>query len=176
MLEIDVVVKESFDEIGNKFVTTNSVKVQLEHSLVSVSKWESVWEEPFLSKKDKTREQTLSYIELMLIDNEIAPEVFQKLLENHLTQIEAYVAASMTATTIPVDPNAAPSKEIITSELIYYWMVTMNIPVEFEHWHLKRLMTLIRVINHKNTPAKKMSARERRELNRSRQAKYNTKG
>jgi hypothetical protein len=176
MLEIDVVLEESYDETNEKFVVSNSVTVQLEHSLVSLSKWESLWEEPFLSNKDKTQKQTLSYVELMLVDPNLSPEVFRKLVENHLEQVKDYVGASMTATKVPVDPNAPPSREIVTAELIYYWMISMNVPVEFEHWHLNRLMTLIRVINHKNTPKKKMTSKERRDLNRSRQAQYNTKG
>jgi hypothetical protein len=175
MLEIDVAIDENFDETTNKFVVGSSVKVRLEHSLVTVSKWESIWEEPFLGKKDKTQAQTLSYVELMIVD-EIPSEIFQKLVEDHLDDINLYVSANMTATKLREEQNAPPSRESITSELIYYWMISLNIPVEFEHWHLNRLLTLIRVINLKNTPKKKMSAKEMRELNRSRLAKHGTRG
>ena len=176
MLEINVVLEESFDETTSKFVASNSVKVRLEHSLVSVSKWESVWEEAFLGKKDKTQEQTLSYIKMMIVEGDLPPEVFQNLVEKHLEEVKNYVAANMTATTISSDPNASQSREVVTSELIYYWMISLNIPAQFEHWHLNRLITLIRVINLKNTPKKKMTNSERRNLNRSRQAQYNTRG
>lgn len=176
MLEIDVVLEDGFDETQNKFVALRSVAVQLEHSLVSLSKWESLWEIPFLSNKEKTQKQTLSYVEIMLVDPNLPPEVFRKLIENHLEEVKDYVAAGMTATTVPSDPNAPPSRETVTAELIYYWMISMNIPVEFERWHLNRLMTLIRVVNHKNSPKKKMTSKERRDLNRARQQKYNTKG
>lgn len=176
MLEIDVVMEESFDETTNKFGVKSSFKVKLEHSLVSVSKWESFWEEAFLGKKEKTQEQTLSYVEMMILDGELPPEVFRSLVENHLPDIQEYVSAKMTATKIPVNPNAPQSRDVVTSELIYYWMISMNIPVEFEHWHLNRLMTLVQVINLKSTPPKKMSAAERRNLNKSRRSQLGTRG
>lgn len=176
MLEIDVVTEESFDETTQKFGTSRSFKVRLEHSLFSVSKWESLWEEVFLGKKEKTQEQTLSYIELMILDDNTPPEVFHKLVENHLKEVNDYVGAKMTATTIPNDPNAQPSRDVITSELVYYWMISMNIPMECQHWHLNRLFMLMRVISLKNSPKKKMSAKERQQLNRTRQQQYNTRG
>lgn len=176
MLEIDVVLQDSYDETTETFVKTETVKVTLEHSLFIVSKWESVWEEPFLSSKDKSRNQTLSYIEMMIVNEDLPPGVFQKLIDDHLEQVMTYVQASMTAKVIPKDPNVAASREIVTSELIYYWMISMNIPVQFEHWHLNRLMNLIQVFNLKNSPKKKMSSRERRDLNRERLKQYNTRG
>jgi|SRR5688500_12602552 len=176
MLEIRVGLEEVFDEESSKFVTSSSFTVCLEHSLFTASKWESVWEEPFLGKKEKTRKQTISYIEMMILNDELPPGVFQKLIDNHLQQVMNYVEADMTATKIRVDPNSPQSRETITSELIYYWMISMNIPVQFEHWHLNRLITLIRVINLKNTPKKKMSARERRDLNRKRLQQRGTRG
>jgi hypothetical protein len=176
MLEIDVALSESYDELTESFVASNSRKVRLEHSLVTLSKWESVWEKPFLAKEDKTTEETVSYIEMMIVDDDLPPEVFQKLLENHLEEVKNYIAAGKTATKLHDDPNAPHSRETLTSELIYYLMIAMNVPVEFEHWHLNRLITLLRVINLKNTPKKKMSAAERRNLNRARLAKHNTRG
>jgi hypothetical protein len=176
MLEIDVMMDDSYDEQSQTFVKSNPFRVRLEHSLFSVSKWESVWEVAFLGKKEKTSEQTLSYVQMMILNDDLPLGVFQKLLENHLDEIQAYVAADMTATKLHTDPNGPQSRETITSELIYYWMISMNIPMECQHWHLNRLITLTRVINLKNTPKKKMSATERRNLNRARQAKYNTRG
>jgi hypothetical protein len=176
MLELDVVMEESFDEATSKFVTTDSVKVTLEHSLFSMSKWESFWEEAFLGKKDKTHEQTISYVKFMIIDNGLPPGVFEKLIESHLRTINNYITAAMTATKLYNNPNATQSREIVTSELIYYWMISLNVPVEFEHWHLNRLITLIRVINLKNSPKRKMSSAERRNLNRQRLSNHNTRG
>lgn len=175
MLEIDVATAESFDEKRNKFVVT-TCKVRLEHSLVSVSKWESLWKEAFLGKKDKTAQQTLSYVKCMIVDDDLPPGVFSTLIEDHLEEVKDYIADSMTATKLYTDPNAPQSRETVTTELIYYWMISLKIPVEFQHWHLNRLLTLIRTVNVKNTPKRKMSAKERRDLNRARLAKHNTRG
>jgi hypothetical protein len=168
MLEIDVVLRGLYDETHEKFVESSSCTVRLEHSLVSVSKWEALWEQAFLGKKEKTHEQTLSYVEMMIVGDNPPPEIFRELLQSHMEQIKEYVAASMTATKLPNGSDAQSSRETVTSELIYYWMISLNVPVEFEHWHLNRLITLIRVINVKNTPKKKMSNSERRALNRQR--------
>jgi hypothetical protein len=176
MLEIDVVLEDFYDETTERFVPSKSETVRLEHSLVSVSKWEAVWEQAFLGSKEKTTDQTVSYIKMMIVGAEPPPGVFQKLLEKHIEQVKEYVGAAMSATKLSTDKNAPSSKEIVTSELIYYWMISLNVPVEFEHWHLNRLITLIRVINLKNTPKKKMSNSERRALNRQRLAKHNTRG
>jgi hypothetical protein len=176
MLEIDVVLDENYNEETSEFETGRTYTVRLEHSLVTMSKWEAIWEIAFLGNKNKTDKQALSYVELMLLDDEIPPEVFRKLVENHMDEIKDYVAAPHSATKIHSDPNAPGSRETITAELIYYWMISMQIPVEFEHWHLNRLITLIRVINLKNSPKKKMTLAERRALNRARQAKHGTRG
>lgn len=175
MLEIKVETATGFDEETEKFVPFDVVTVRLEHSLVSVSKWESVWEKPFLGTADKTSEETISYVKLMIVNDELPPEVFDKLIKSHLSEIKEYVSASMTATKLASNSHT-PSREVVTAELIYYWMISLSVPIEFQHWHLNRLITLIRVINLKNTPAKKMSLRERRELNRSRLAQYGTNG
>jgi hypothetical protein len=176
VLKINVVTEESFDEETSEFVATAHTTVTLEHSLVSISKWESLWKKPFLGKKDKTPNETISYIKIMILDEELPPGIFQKLVGSHMEEIQRYIIDDMTATRLYNDPNGGMSRETITSELIYYWMISMRIPVEFQHWHLNRLITLIRVINLKNTPKKKMSLKERRALNHSRLAKYNTRG
>ena len=174
MLEIDVVLDENFDETTSKFGVVQSVKVRLEHSLFTASKWEAVWEEPFLGKKDKTQEQTASYLRMMILNEDLPPEVFVKLVENHMPEINEYIGAKMSATKLAVDKKQ--SREVITAELIYYWMVTMNIPVQFEHWHLNRLVTFVRVIQLKNTKQKPMTPQERSKLNRQRLEQGNTKG
>lgn len=175
MLEIEVVLDENFDETTNKFVVGKSAKVRLEHSLVSLSKWEATWEEAFLGRAQKTTDQTISYIEMMLVD-EIPPEIFHKLLAKHIEEIQAYVNAPMNATKLPKTENKSPTRETITAELIYYWMAQLNVPFECEHWHLTRLFTLIQVINIKNTPPKKMTASERQRLNNARRSQFNTRG
>jgi hypothetical protein len=174
MLEFDVVLAESYDETTEKFVQ-NCHRVRLEHSLASMSKWESIWEEPFLSPQERSDDKTVSYIKEMVVGAELPPAVFLKVVSEHLEAINTYVGAKMTATKI-YESKTGGSREVITAELIYYWMISMNIPFECQHWHLNRLITLIRVINAKNSPKKKMSPAERRQLNRQRIAKNNGRG
>jgi len=176
MLEIEVAIEESYDETKSEFVLNDSFKVRLEHSLVSVSKWESLWKQAFLGKKEKTREQSISYVKCMVLNEDLPPGVFQTLVKEHLDKVKDYVEDPNTATNLYTDPNAPSPRETVTSELIYYWMISLSVPVEFQHWHLNRLLTLIRVINLKNTPKKKMSNAERRNLNRQRLSRHNTKG
>lgn len=176
MLEIDVPTEWSYNDDSLKFIVTKSFRVRLEHSLVSVSKWEALWKEVFLGKKEKTAQQNLSYVKCMLLDDDLPPGVFHKLVTECMEQIKDYIADEMTATKLYNDPNAPQSRETITTELIYYWMISMNIPIEFQHWHLNRLITLIRTVNLKNSPKRKMSMKERRDLNRARLAQHNTKG
>lgn len=178
MLRIDVTTGESFNETTSTFITSDSCHVDLEHSLVSVSKWESLWEKPFLGKEDKTTDETISYVRMMIVGDELPPAVFAKLLTDHLPEIKTYIEAKMSATTVPETPGAPGNRETITSELIYYWMVSMRIPVEFERWHLNRLLMLVRVISFKNEPRKKRKPNlaERQALNRQRLAGSNTQG
>ena len=174
---------EDWDELKEEFVyyvESEDVELQLEHSLVALSKWESKWHERFLGRKDLTDEQMIDYIRCMTI-NDVDPEVYSRLTTEVLTQIKEYMDDPMTATTFKNNNDSrSNSSEATTSEIIYYWMIVNNIPVEFEHWHIKRLLTLIRVCSIKNQPAKKMSksevARTYRALNAERRARLGTKG
>lgn len=176
MLEIDVVTKESFDETTEKFVSAESVRLKLEHSLVALSKWESVFEKPFLGKDERTEDETIAYIRMMIVGPEPSSEVFYHLLANHIDEIKEYVAGKNTGTTIPKASEGTGPRETITSELVYFWMSAMNIPMECQTWHLNRLFTLIQVHSVKNSPKKKMSLEERRALNKQRQTQWNTRG
>lgn len=179
MLKITVPGIELWDEINEEFVSTKDTDLQLEHSLVSISKWESKWHKPFLSKKEKSTEELIDYIKCMTITQGVNPEVYNHLSLSNVNAINHYIEDSMTATTFS-QKNTSESKEIITSELIYYWMITLNIPVEFQKWHLNRLLTLIRVCNIKNQPPKKMSTSEllnrNTALNAERRRLLNTSG
>ena len=179
MLQIIVPATEQWDEIKQEFVYTKEITLQLEHSLVSLSKWESKWCKPFLSKEDMTAEETIDYIRCMTITQNVNPEVYTCLSDENIAQVRDYIQAPMTATFFRKE-NGPPSREIITSELIYYWMITLNIPFECQKWHLNRLLTLIRVCNIKNQPAKRRSQREFMEyntaLNEARRKKLNSKG
>ena len=180
MLVITIPAMEMFDDKTQEFFSLKEQTLQLEHSLVSLSKWESKWCKPFLSKDEKTMEETLDYIRCMTITQNVDPSVYSRLTNENIRAINEYIGAPMTATTFSNDNQAGRSREIVTSELIYYWMVSLNIPVEFQKWHLNRLLTLIRVCNIKNNPPKKMSRREimsrNAALNAARRKQLNSSG
>ena len=179
MLRLVVPAVEQFDEIKNEFITTRGIILTLEHSLVSLSKWESKWCKPFLSKEIKTEEETRDYIVCMTITQNVPSEVYEHLDHSLIKVIDDYIGSPMTATII-TNKTTQRNREVITSELIYYWMIALNIPFECQKWHLNRLLTLINVCSIKNTPAKKMSRREvmsrNAELNAARRRALNTSG
>lgn len=179
MLDIYIDDIDLYDEQNEKFIHINSQHIYLEHSLVSISKWESIWKIPFINKKEKTKEQILSYIKCMLLTKNIGDYIYQVLNNEQLITIMDYINDSMTATSINETMNDSKS-EVITSEIIYYWIIKFNIPICSQHWHLNRLLTLIRVCGIKESPDKKIPTNEilnkNRELNELRKREYNTKG
>lgn len=185
MLKLTIPGIENWDSAKQEFVYSDAVELELEHSLVSLSKWEAQWEKPFLSPDPKTTEETVSYIRIMTLTPDIPPEVYQRLSNDNIIQVNNYLEAKMTATWFNERGRkpGSPKKEIVTAEIIYHWMLAFNIPFDREHWHLNRLITLIKVTNEKNAPAdkgQKMSPKEiaqrNRELNAKRQAAYGTSG
>jgi hypothetical protein len=180
MLTITVPEKEWYDEIEGQFYTVKEQTLQLEHSLVSLSKWESKWCKVFLNKQAKTDEETLDYIKCMTITQNVKPEVYLALSPSNVKQIQEYIEAPMTATYFSNTQSGPQSREQITSELIYYWMIALNIPFECQKWHLNRLLTLVRVCNIKNQPPKKMGTKalmsRNAALNAARRKQLNTTG
>ena len=180
MLTIVVPGVELYDEAAEEFITRGDVTLNLEHSLISLSKWESIHEKPFLGKDEKTSEEILSYIECMCMTRNVPEEVFLRLSSINIEDINHYIDKKMTATWFNEPPGAPKTRSVITAELIYYWMVVFQIPFECEKWHLNRLFTLIRVCNVKQEKPKKMSRTEvaarNRELNAQRRKQMGTRG
>jgi hypothetical protein len=180
MLTIMLGAVDSYDEAAGTFSTQGGTELQLEHSLVSLSKWESDYERPFLGKDEKTAEETLAYIGYMVLTVNPPEDFLQKLSKDNLEEINQYIERKMTATWFSDQPGAPGSREVITSELVYYWMTVFDIPFACETWHLNRLFTLIRICNVKQSKPKKMSRAEvaarNRELNAQRKAQLGTTG
>lgn len=179
MLDIVISERELWDEEKEEFVTVKEQHLILEHSLVSISKWEAKWHKSFLSGPKKTTEEIIDYIRCMTITQNVKPEVYQCLTNENITQINSYIKDSMTATFFSED-NEPKRHRIITSEVIYCWMITLNIPIDFQRWHLNRLLTLIRVCNIENQPKKKRNQKQildrNAKLNEARRKKFNTRG
>lgn len=180
MLTIRVAPTELFDESKQEFVKRGGTVLALEHSLVSLSKWEQIFEKPFLAKEAKTAEEVIEYVRCMCLTPGITPDIFHRLSEENLEEINAHINAKMTATWFSETPGAPKTNEVVTSELIYYWMTVFNIPFECERWHLNRLFTLIRICNVKSAKPKKMSrtaiAERNRQLNAQRKSQLGTTG
>lgn len=180
MLIITIPETELFNEDTQEFIKIRKQTISLEHSLVSISKWESKWKKAFLGKEEKTQKELLDYIKCMTVTPNVSDVTYLCLTSENLNAIKDYINDTMTATTFSNHRNGPPSREIITSEIIYYWMIALDIPFECQKWHLNRLLTLINVCSIKNAPAKKMSRKDaysqQNALNAARRAKYNSKG
>lgn len=174
--------KRIWDEDREEFIPeSKDYTIQIEHSLISLSKWEAIYHKPFLST-ELDLETIKSYTKCMTL-NKVPDNVYDKLSAKNIEDIASYIDNKQTATWFsdgePAHKNGKMNGEIITAEIVYYWMIQMNIPVEFEKWHLNRLLTLIKVISIKNDPksgSKKMSMADRKALNAARKAKYHTRG
>lgn len=180
MLKITIPAIDLYDEVKEEFFTSKEQVLCLEHSLASLSKWESKWCKPFLSKEPKTPEESRDYVRCMTITQNVDPDVYRFVSDPVLAQINKYNNLPMTATVFSNLEKKTGNRDVITAEIIYYWMVTFNIPFECQKWHLNRLLTLINVCNIKNQPKKKMSRRETMSrnaaLNAARRKQLNTKG
>ena len=179
MLTINIAGRDLFNEQTNEFIRIEPTVLRLEHSLVSLSKWESKWKKPYLVKTpEKTTEEAIDYIRCMTITQNVNPLVYYALSKENLEDIQQYINDPMSATTF--SDTSKPSREIITSELIYYAMFANNVPLECQKWHLNRLLNLLHIFSIKNQPDKKMSKAQimerNRALNEARKAKLKTKG
>ena len=179
MLQLTIPSIEQWDEVNERFVWTKEYTLQLEHSLVSLSKWESKWHKPFLSKEERTSEESIDYIRCMTITQNVEPEAYKFITSENIKAVTDYIGEPMTATTFR-DEKKGVNREIITAEVIYYWMVALQIPFECQKWHLNKLIALIKVCEVNNQPPKKMSKKETMSrnaaLNAARRRSLNSKG
>ena len=183
MLRLTIPAAEMWDDQTETFSYAKEQTIQLEHSLVSLSKWESKWGKAFLTKANKTYEETIDYIKCMTITQNVDPNSYYRLTKKQIDEVNRYIEAPMTATTVSFyedKKGGRGGREIVTSELIYYWMIALNIPFECQKWHLNRLLMLVKVCNAKNQPPKKMSQRDTMAhyaaLNAARRKKHNSRG
>lgn len=178
MLELYIPAVEMFDDDKQVFVTSKPTTLRLEHSLVSISKWESRWKKPFLKSASKSTEETIDYIRCMTISQNVDPAIYYSISDLQIRMIDEYINDEKTATTFHND--SIPNRQVITSELIYYWMAAYNIPMECQKWHLSRLLTLIKIASIENSPKKPMSKRailsQNRALNAARRKASGSRG
>lgn len=184
MLTLHIDAQKGFNDVTNEFITIKETTLQLEHSLISLKKWEQKYHVPFLDdKNEKTTEQWIYYIQCMTITQNVDPNVFKYMSPENMKKVTDYIEDPMTATWFSDNKNQGAGgrnkKEVITAEIVYYWMIELGIPIEFEKWHLNQLMTLIRVINIKRDPKKmgqKEAAMQRSALNAQRKARAHSRG
>lgn len=181
MLDILIPKQELFDNRSGKFINIDKkIELQLEHSLISLSKWESKWKKPYLTEETKTYLESIDYIRSMTISKGINPDYYFALTAKDLDIINQYINDTMTATTITKIEQSTKKKETLTSELIYYYMIQFQIPFECEKWHLNRLLTLIELCSTKGMPEKKMAMKDvyarNKAINEANRKKFNTRG
>lgn len=182
MLTIIVPEREYYDEDKNEFYFVKEQKLVLEHSLLSISKWESKWHIPFVDNKPKTQDEVIDYIRCMTITPNVDPLVYKNLTPSNFKEITDYIDSPMSATSFyqeKSDEDRNSPKKKVTSEYIYYWMAKFNIPFECEKWHFTRLMNLLRICaieNDDRKMSKEKTMLSNREINAMRRAKYKTRG
>ena len=179
-IKIHIPKTELWDPIKEEFVEIKEQTILMEHSLLSVDKWESKWKKPYLSSDDKTPIEVIDYLRCMTITKDVNPYVYYAIPSDELKKIDEYIKDSMTATTFNNNAPKSRKRDIITSEIIYWQMTQLNIPLEWERRHLNKLLTLIQVGAIKSQPPKKMSkseiAKQNRALNAARRAKHHSRG
>lgn len=180
MFTVVIPEREFFDETGSRFVKMEGGSFEIEHSLAAVAKWEARHGTPFFSMTDKTADESVDYIRCMTVTPDVNPDLYNRIDNELMAKINDYIATKQTATTIKMRAGLKKKSEIITAEVVYYWMITLGIPSEYDQWHMNRLFTLIEVFNDKSGPQKKMKQKDilaqNRALNEARKTKYKTKG
>lgn len=182
MLRLRIPDQELWDPIKERFIDVKGGTLELEHSLESISKWETKWHIPFHDdRKEKTYEQNIDYIRCMTLNEGVNPDVYYYLTEENIKAIDTYINDANTATWF--NDKGKPKrarKDIITAEIVYYWMTVYNIPESYQRWHFNKLMTLLRVAAEKNNESANTkrtdNAAQRRALIAARRKRYGTRG
>lgn len=180
MLEITIPKFELYDEGNNEFLEIGPYNLSMEHSLVSISKWESKWHKPFIGQDNLSNEEVVDYFRCMTITKNVNPIAYSYLSSDNIKKINEYIDDPMTGTTFyEFLPERSEDKKKISSEEIYSKMILLEIPFECEKWHINRLLTLIRVCNldrsdKKMTKMETMKAYQK--LNAERRKNLKTKG
>lgn len=182
-IKIVVPAVEAYDPATSSFIDWPAVELEMEHSLASLSKWEATYGKPFLVKTPKTTEEVIGYLQCMSLTPDVPAEVFDRIGHNNelFSKINDYIDSKQTATWFREIPGQnRPSREIVTAEILFNWMIQMQVPMEFQYWHLNRLFTQLKVISQKNQPKKKMGRQEamaqQRAINAQRRAQMNSSG
>lgn len=155
------------------------VRLQFEHSLRSLSKWESKNKIAFLAGREKTPAQMVDYYRCMLLSPE-DPDLVYLLDPSQMEELTNYINENQTASSVPNEGPTQYNPETTTSELVYFWMTALKINWEAQDWHFSRLMMLVQITSYKQQPPKKRNPREvlsdmRRE-NERRKKLFNTSG
>lgn len=181
MLQIEIPYQEFYNEATGEFDHIEPCTLNLEHSLISLSKWESKWKKAFLSETGFSRAELIDYVKCMTLNQKVDPKVYQTLTMAQIDKVREYISDPHTATTVydTRKNNRYSKNEKITSEVIYYQMIALGIPFECEKWHLNRLMMLIRICAIKGTNLQMSQAElfaQNRQLNAARRAAMNSRG
>lgn len=178
-IEISIPETRLWDPVKEEFLYVKSQKLLLEHSLLSISKWEAKWKKPYLNS-EKTPIEVVDYIRCMTLTKNVDPNVYYAIPATELEKLQNYILDPMTATTITNHEQKRPGREVITAEILYWQMAQLNIDLEWEKRHLNRLITLIQVCAIKSQPPKKMSkaeiAKQNKALNAARRKRHNSRG
>ena len=180
MIQVTIPGGELFDPKTNEFINFKTTTVSLEHSLISISKWEAKWKKSFFKNEERSLDEIIDYIACMCVTPNVDPRIFHKISSKEVKKVSDYISDPMTATTFHDLEDHKANKQTVTSELVYYWMIAYNIPFECQKWHINRLLTLIRICGIKNAPPKKISKaemmRKRAQVNAERRSRLHTKG
>lgn len=171
---------DQFDRVTEEFVTFPPARLTLVHNLLSIVRWESKWKRSFVDRPPSSVDEVIDYVECMADGQPSVPHMLERLTRDHTEAIKAYIADPMSASVMLSRPGQTKSSEKMTSDLIYYYMVTFQIPFEAEEWHLNRLLMLIRICNAKQSAGQKTNSKsaasQRAALNRARRARAGSRG